>query len=307
MLYFLILGICPFGGYCSDGKSFTACPRGTFNNKNGSTNLGDCKTCPAGYYCPGPGVVDYSPYICEAGYYCPPATQYKTQFPCPAGTYNSEVNKTSLAACLDCPATKYCIQGTSTPSECPKGYYCPIRTGESISYACPIGTYSGIEGLENATQCIDCPVGHYCPDGSNLEPTISPTACLPGTYNNDTKSGHNLNCKPCEPGRSCPVPGLSWSNGTCQVGHYCPAGTVSSDDYKCPPGTYTNETNLQMAEQCLSCPKGFSCGWGTGFPDMHWQPCKIGHFCPEGVYILLFFFIYYLYFKLFIRKTGYAK
>ena len=131
-------------------------------------------------------------------------------------------------------------------------------------------------------RCIDCPVGHFCPDGSKQEPTINPTPCPPGTYNNETKAGHKLNCRPCDPGRSCPIPGLDHSKDPCEVGHYCPAGTVTSNQFKCPPGTYTNETNLQMPEQCLSCPKSFSCGWGTGFPNLPWQPCKQGHFCPEG-------------------------
>lgn len=185
---------------------------------------------------------------------------------------------------MPCPAGGYCQPGSSDKTACPKGYYCPEGTGEGTSFACPIGTYSGELGLENATQCIDCPVGHYCPDGSDLEPTINPVPCPPGTYNNDTKTGHKFNCRLCEAGRSCPHSGLNNSVDPCQQGHYCPAGTISSNQFPCLPGTYTNATDLTRPEDCLSCPQSFACGWGTGYPNpgKPWDACKPGHYCPEG-------------------------
>lgn len=283
----IIIGLCPAGGYC-DGKELTRCPSGTYNKFNGSSYRSKCISCPAGYYCLGPGVIDYESFPCKAGYFCPEATRSASEFPCPTGTYNSVTKATSHSACLPCSVGGYCESGSASVTPCPRGYYCPESTGAGTSFACPIGTYSGALGLENATQCIDCPVGNFCPDGSNLEPTISPTPCPPGTYNNETKSGHRLNCRPCDAGRSCPNSESSSSTHSCQIGHYCPPGTVTSNQFPCLPGTYTNETDLSRPEQCLPCPKSFACGWGTGFPTTPWLPCKQGHYCPEGMMLSFF-------------------
>ena len=42
-------------------------------------------------------------------------------------------------------------------------------------------------------------------------------------------------------------------------GHYCPAGTNYSTEYKCPVGTYNNDTGLKMESDCLPCPGGYYC------------------------------------------------
>ena len=43
------------------------------------------------------------------------------------------------------------------------------------------------------------------------------------------------------------------------LGHYCPAGTNYSTEYKCPRGTYNPNTGLKMESECLPCPGGFYC------------------------------------------------
>lgn len=109
-----------------------------------------------------------------------------------------------------------------------------------------------------------------------------------GTYNPYMKSGHRLNCRLCDSGRSCPQSGLNHSIAECKPGFYCPNGTIINTQFSCLPGTYTNATDLKRAEECNVCPPSFSCGWATGFPIQPWQPCKAGHYCPTGKCIDLY-------------------
>ena len=282
-LFCFIAGVCQTGGWC-DGRNFNPCSPGTYNPHIGKGSPTACIDCPPGYYCTGPGVSNYTTFICQQGYYCPKATKYKNEFPCPAGTYNSNTSSTALAeACKPCPAGYYCPQASpSATSQCPMGYYCPEGTGIGTRFACPLGTYSSQLGLVNGSQCVDCPVGHYCPDGSQGAPSVAPMPCPPGTYNPYTKTGYRLNCAPCDAGMSCPRAAQNASTDPCKEGYYCPNGTITNTQFPCPPGTYTNSTNLTRAENCDPCPRGFSCGWATGFPTNPWQHCQQGHYCPQG-------------------------
>lgn len=48
------------------------------------------------------------------------------------------------------------------------------------------------------------------------------------------------------------------------LGHFCPKGTIATEQYPCFPGTYTAMTNLSSADECDPCPEGKYCEWGTG-------------------------------------------
>ena len=50
----------------------------------------------------------------------------------------------------------------------------------------------------------------------------------------------------------------------CISGYYCPSGTVTATQYACMPGTYSDSKTLTSAEECLPCPAGKFCSWGTG-------------------------------------------
>ena len=52
-------------------------------------------------------MIDLTSFNCLAGYFCPTGSVYPT--PCPADTYNSPAAAQTVAACLDCPATIYCM------------------------------------------------------------------------------------------------------------------------------------------------------------------------------------------------------
>lgn len=280
---FPFVGLCKPGGWC-DGRTFHPCPFGTYNPSNGSKSASKCTACPASYYCMDTGLDSYSSYSCPAGHYCPIGTKFDTQFPCPAGTNSSLTNQSTIEACKPCPETLYCPSGSISGQICPAGYYCPEGTGAPRRYACPVGTYSSTLGLKNGTECTECPVGHYCPDGSQNQPTVASIPCPPGTYNPKTRIGYLLNCEPCPSGYACPRSGQVMYNDTCREGFYCPNGTVSPSQYPCPPGTYTNRTDLNRAEECTPCPRGKSCNWATAVSFNKWQDCQQGHYCPLGLY-----------------------
>ena len=44
---------CPMGQYCGASTIIPDdCPAGTYRNTTGAIVVGDCTTCPAGFYCP---------------------------------------------------------------------------------------------------------------------------------------------------------------------------------------------------------------------------------------------------------------
>ena len=65
----------------------------------------------------------------------------------------------------------------------------------------------------------------------------------------------------------------------CAQGHYCPLGTQHSDQYPCPAGTWTNQTNLAASEECYVCPRGYYCLEASTAPT---ALCPTGHYCPAG-------------------------
>lgn len=276
--------ICPAGMWC-DGSDQTPCPVGFYGNVTGAGSQEEgCTLCPPGYYCSVPGSTSFNTNICPEGFYCPLGTTFDEEFPCPAGTFNNLTQQTSLeTACANiCPPGSFCPEGSNRGQDCPAGFYCAAATPTPYHTPCPIGTYGAESGYQNASQCIMCPVGHYCPSGNSSHPTVSPLPCRPGTYNPLNGTGHEFNCLLCTAGSSCPSIALDAPSDTCNEGHYCPNGTIFPNQYPCPPGTFTFNTDLQSPEQCDICPAGRACGFGTGFNFSQSLPCALGHYCPLG-------------------------
>jgi hypothetical protein len=109
---------------------------------------------------------------------------------------------------------------------------------------------------------------------------IAPEQCEAGTYNPDEGAGSDSNCRFCPAGMSCADAGTV-EPAECGAGHYCPRGTVKPDQYPCPQGTYTEKTNLTVAERCEPCSVGKACDFGEAV-EASIATCKPGHYCPVG-------------------------
>lgn len=284
--------ICPPGHYCPNTRLTRKCPKGTYSSTLGATSISTCLNCTEGYHCPYdgmPGTEFQQP--CPSGYFCPTGTAVYTDHPCPSGTTSNKQMLTNGTMCMPCPAGRYCGAANSNGGyKCPEGYYCPegtagvclVDNAGNCNYRhtqpCPAGTYGGHGGgLHSPWQCKHCPKGHYCPIGS-----IVPEACPKGTYNSFENMTSNGACISCDGGMACPHVGIihPWVN--CSAGHYCFRGTVYPDDHPCPAGTYNDLQGSMRAEDCLPCPAGKACGYGTGGNKLQDTSCAPGHYCPEG-------------------------
>lgn len=78
-------------------------------------------------------------------------------------------NKTETFSFVDA-CIIYALLGTGgiqrPPLSCFAGHYCPPGTMFPTQYKCPIGTWSGLSGLEAERECRPCPPSWYCLAGS---------------------------------------------------------------------------------------------------------------------------------------------
>ncbi|KAM9423584.1 signal peptide, CUB and EGF-like domain-containing protein 2 isoform 3-T3 [Salvelinus alpinus] len=153
-------------------RKCVSCTVGTYYDRD----QGRCVLCPAGMYqdeegknsceaCPGPEVRG-SPRsvgawnISECGGQCPPGQFSHDGFipclPCPLGTYQPEVGRTSCFHCGGHLVTKHngavSFQECETKVQCSPGHYYNTSTHRCIR--CPMGTYE-MEFGQN--YCISCP------------------------------------------------------------------------------------------------------------------------------------------------------
>jgi len=290
--------ICPPGYYCPPGAiNPIACGAGTHNPLSGSISGAACIPCPAGYFCDA-GTYDYTLNQCPPGYACEEGTAVNAPGAivpvatsrCDAGTYNDLVGATDPSDCKTCPPGNYCPRGSTAPIICPAGYFCEAGTQDFCAAggvggcdttppkACLPGTFSPVRGLSDSSQCETCPAGSYCP-----APSVYPTPCPPGTYSPSFGAINSGTCLLCDAGSACTLGGLLAPNSNCSAGHYCPQGTVYPSDTPCPPGKYTDSLSASMLTDCMACPKGYTCGFGTGGLANPPVPCKAGQWCAAGV------------------------
>lgn len=131
-------------------------------------------------------------------------------------------------------------------------------------------------GSKIQSECFPCTIGHYCPQGAT-----SPTPAPEGYYVPYMGATDLKAALKCPPGYPCAGTGNHDYKGfTCSKGHYCPPGSISSTDSKCPAGTYTEREDLWSADQCTVCPSGKYCLEGSAFADL--VICPVGHYCPPG-------------------------
>ncbi|RLN86843.1 hypothetical protein BBJ28_00010856, partial [Nothophytophthora sp. Chile5] len=273
--------VCPAANYCPEGSGRAIqCPTGSFRAATGGTSLDSCSICPGGKHCSATGLTapsgpcssghycvsnassptptdNVTGSICPAGFYCPEASS--TPVKCAAGTYAAS---TGQAVCDECPMGFFCDGvATNTHVECPMGHYCPPGTAE-VPDPCPIGTFSDAMALTNMTECQDCTPGFFC-DSVGL---VAPAGlCAAGSF-----------CPP----RSENAFGKTADSDThvCPAGAYCLKGTYLPNP--CPAGTYSNDTGLVRAEDCVFCDEGAYCADVGLVEPTGW--CDAGYFCKRN-------------------------
>uniref|UniRef100_A0A665VX57 Signal peptide, CUB and EGF-like domain-containing protein 2 n=1 Tax=Echeneis naucrates TaxID=173247 RepID=A0A665VX57_ECHNA len=160
------------GGQVLVGRKCVSCSVGTYYNGD----QGRCVLCPAGTYqdeegqmscevCPGPEGREVSKVVgarnmSECGGQCSPGQYSHDGFlpclPCPLGTYQPEVGRTSCFPCGGNLVTKrsgaFTFQECETKVQCSPGHYYNTSTHRCIR--CPMGTYQGEFGQN---YCVSCP------------------------------------------------------------------------------------------------------------------------------------------------------
>lgn len=290
-------GKCLKGTYCPVGSDYPIdCPPGFYCGEDALPFYSG--PCLAGYFCNSSAIVsnpvnDSTGAVCPPGHYCPLASGYPR--PCPPGTFSRVEGNQNRSDCKPCTAGSFCAgYGNAEPDgKCGIGYYCPggdilqrppaqeclpghlCPEGSGVHQPCESGTYqpNGLMG-----ECLDCPAGYYCDRVIAIR---------------DKASGDNATSH----GVTTPL--------DCPKGHYCPLRTRTAFESPCPSGTYSNITNAESSDDCLSCPPGqyckdpgsaepsgycspgFYCVLNATTPsqadnDTTGSPCPLGHYCPEG-------------------------
>ena len=121
--------------------------------------------CTQGYYCPGAQNTSTPiPYACPIGHFCPWGSGEPIR--CENGTYQDE---TTQYECKACPAGYFCdntmdiVVLDNTTTVCPMGYFCPEGTRYANEFACPIGTFNNLTGIQELADCTPCLGGYECP------------------------------------------------------------------------------------------------------------------------------------------------
>lgn len=226
---------CPPGSFCSGDGNQTTCEPGTYAVGGQS----ECTNCAAGLFQQMNGSSHCD--SCPGGFECLTTTADPVQ--CTPGTWSTNG---SVAACLDCPAGYFCeLSGTTAPVECARGTYA-FPAAQSVCVDCPEGSACVDVGAspvacdsEDYSEEGD-PVCHPCPEGSSCSGGVIQGVCPPGQFSNygDTT------CTACGDGRACPS-----SNET----------SFFSAGYPCPPGTVATIDGVTGAQDCVQCPRNFSC------------------------------------------------
>ncbi|OAF67357.1 hypothetical protein A3Q56_04909, partial [Intoshia linei] len=314
--------ICAPGTYSREGLgSCSSCIEGRYCDKYGTTfsMMYDTNICPSGMICP--SGLAYIPNLlqntCTIGYYCPKGTINTKPIPCPIGTYSDVTGLKAVEECKSCKAGSCCpTMGMISPNtKCVKGYYCPEKTGNCKTYACPQGTYRSMTGATSFQDCQPCPSGKYC-DTVGLEifkdckighfcPANSRFAqpCPIGTYSNSIGLVRMDQCVKCPGGKYCAGVGLNQPTDICDAGYICKLAAFSSAPYEtvtgticpagfyctpgtaaptsCSPGKYVVNAGAKTKFDCIPAQPGkYSTGSGAGGSPL--KDCAAGFFCTGG-------------------------
>jgi len=274
---------CPRGHKCPLGTGWPVpCPAGTYQDE---LKKGTCKSATAGFYAEGAGNENMT--VCAPGYYCLENTTFRTQYPCPKGTFSDKYQLPREADCMNCTGGSYCASNglteptgicqkgyyclggssSATPTDavtgnvCPEGFFCPANS--SLPTACGKGLFSSGKGNTAQSDCLDCPRGQYCAEAA-------------ASALNSNNSGL------CSPGYICfsraetPTPVDGTTGRQCHPGKYCPEGTTV--ELNCGVGTWNANPGRGV---CDACTAGYYCD-ETNMTSVVEKPCPVGYYCAAG-------------------------
>jgi len=288
-------------------SSCNKCGAGTFNDKEGATDLTACIPCPPGKFSMSEGSETCSP--CPAGNYSklPGASKcdacglgnfgnYSTGgaiecTPCPAGTRANATETAVMASINDCipcePGTFGSEIGRKECTKCEHGTF-SRDAGAASCTKCPVG-YQGKGDVENRTSlensCEPCPIGQY-----NAIEGKDCVTCSAGTYQDETGKAQ---CKPCPTGTTTSFLGATDESQCvrCGAGEYAPYDGMATC-IRCPEGQYGTAERTSTAT-CTNCPDGTYSEFVGSTDASDCAPCKEGYYsetgkpcqkCKEGTY-----------------------
>lgn len=118
-----------------------------------------------------------------------------------------------------------------------------------------------------------CPAGFYCPAGARFA-----MSCPSGTYNSQSGADEMTDCL-VTPAGYYSIENATVATGLCSPGHYCPAGSTSSNEAPCPSRYYRLDHGAGAQRECSLCVAGGYCPLGSVSPTV----CPKGFYCPTGV------------------------
>ncbi|XP_047248691.1 ABC transporter G family member 25-like [Girardinichthys multiradiatus] len=183
---------------------------------------------------------------CPKGHYCPPGTQTGVAFPCPAGTFSSQMGLSNKSGCELCPPGRYCSSsGLASPSGvCSPGYFCIQGSVSAQPEESPTGQR--------------CSAGSYCPQGTSYM-----VPCPAGTFSSIEGAVSIEVCQPCLPGHYCAKPGASSPSGLCNPGFYCREGSPAASPLRNITGKVASSARFDG-------------------DSVHGDVCRAGYYCPKG-------------------------
>lgn len=228
-------------GHVCDGETMISCGPGFWNylgycypcnmDKEYCPGGTDHRICNVGWYRDGQG----NCRECPAGYYCPLDTNYNTMHDhCAAGYYRSGNSCTKCADGVVCPG------GILDEMTCPNGLF-KHDNGQCLPYAqgdCGIAPNCNPGYWDNGGECVKCSVENAtCTNGDDF-------TCNAGYYNS------GATCEICPPNSDCPtgstqiscLPGYYLDGNECPQCGMGPVYCIDNAKYDCPeyvPGSLT--------------------------------------------------------------------